>query len=436
MRSSIIRSIKARQVFSERRYPAVETTVITENDASGTALVVAGASTGIHEAKFIYDGGERWQGRGATKAAANINDTIAPALIGKNAANQSEIDDIIIGLDGTTDKSNLGANATGSVSAAVLKAGAASLGIPLYQHIGGVNAATLPPPAVRAFGGPRFGGGERAGTKPSHTFIAHGFDTFSEAAYACWNLHVTFGSLMEERYPVDPGYMYQVPHLLQIPPGMIGSTRELWDIMARTIDTCGYEGKVGMHIDVAAATYYEKEKEAYVGLFSDEDKSPGDMIDLYKEIVKTYPILVLEDPLDEEDYEGHAILTRELGIQIVGDDLFTTSVDRLKQGIEAGACNAVLLKVNQIGTISEAFDTVRLAYRNGYGLMPCDSRGEGIDIVDYTVGLGAGTVRECGVGPAANRFLAIEEELGSRAKFLGLEGLKRGVPKAAPAETC
>jgi enolase len=161
---------------------------------------------------------------------------------------------------------------------------------------------------------------------------------------------------------VEPGYIYQILHLLQIPPGMIKNIRELWDIMASTIDTCGYEGKVGMHIDVAAATYYGKEKEYCVGLFSDEDKSRDDMITMYKELVKTYPIIVLEDPLDEEDYEGHAVLTQELNIQIVGDDLFTTSANHLLTGVEVGACNAVLLIMNQIGTISETFDIVRLAY--------------------------------------------------------------------------
>lgn len=425
-RGSSIQSIRARQVFSERRYPGVETTVTTENGASATAVVVAGASTGVHEVQFAYDGGKRWKGKGATKAVSNVNDIIAPALIGKDAVRQGEIDNIIIELDGTKTKAKLGGNATASVSAAVLKAGAASLGIPLYQHIGGVNANRLPPPGVRTFGGPRFGGGEQAGTKPSHSFIAYGFDTFSEASYACWNLHVNFGSLMQDRYPVDPGYVYQIPHLLQIPPGMVESTWELWDIMAHTIDVCGYQGKVGMHIDVAAATYYEEEKQAYVGLFSKDDKTRDDMIEMYKAMLRKYPIVVLEDPLDEEDYEGHAVLTRELGIQIVGDDLFTTSVDRLMKGVGVGACNAVLVKVNQIGTISEAFDTVQLAHKNSYGVMPCSSRGEGVDIADYSVGLGAGTVRECGVGPSANRFLAIEAELGARARFLGIEGLKTG----------
>jgi len=425
-KGSLIKSVMARQVFSGRRYLAVETMVTTENGATGTAMVVAGASTGIHEVQFAYDGGTRWEGKGVMKAVSNVNDIIAPATIGKDAAKQDEIDNIIIELDGTKNKANLGGNATGSVSAAVLKAGAASLGIPLYQHIGGVNANTLPPPGVRAFGGPHYGDGQRSGSKPSHSFIAYGFDTFSEASYACWKLHITFVALIHKKYGIGQSSMLEIPQLFQIPPGIVDSNRELWDIMAETIDVCGYKGKVGMHIDVAAATYYEKEKDAFVGLFSREDKTRDDMIKLYKEMVSRYPFVIFEDPLDEEDYEGHALLTRELGVQVVGDDLFTTNVERLKKGIAVGACNTILLKVNQIGTISEAFDTVQLAYSKGYGIMPCSSRGEGADITDYAVGLGAGTIRESGVGPSANRFLQIEAELGSRAKFLGKAGFKIG----------
>ena len=419
-KGSLIKSVRARQVFTDRGHPGVETTVITENGAAGTAMVTAGQSVGKHEVQFAYDGGTLWKGLGVMKAVHNINDIIAPAIVGKDATKQGEIDNTMLELDGTENKSNLGGNATASVSAAVLKAGAASLGIPLYQHIGGVNANTLPPPEVGAFAGSRrYGGGQRSGGKPSYEFVAYGFDTFAEASYAGWNTQDTFLELLLKKYGVYGRY-------LVIPAGAVDSDRELWDMMVEAINTCGYDGKVGIQVDVAGGTYYEKEKDVFVGIFSREDKTMDDLIKIYKEMVKNYPFIILEDPLDEEDYEGHAILTRELGIQVVGDDLFTTNVKRLRQGIEVGACNTTLLKVNQVGTISEAFDTVQLAYSKGYGVMPCSSRGEGADIADYAVGLGTGTIRESGVGGTANRFLKIEAELGSRAKFLGKAGLKQG----------
>jgi enolase len=166
----------------------------------------------------------------------------------------------------------------------------------------------------------------------------------------------------------------------------------------------------------------------YVGIFSAEPKTRDDLFDIYRGMVRDYPFVILEDPLDEDDYVNTAILTKELGIQVVGDDLFTTNPARVQQGIDAGAANTVLLKVNQIGTISEALDMIQLAYRNGYGVMPCSSRGEGEDIADYCVGINAGTVRETGIGPGANRFLQIETELGRRALFLGRKGLKGKAP--------
>jgi len=423
-KGSLIKSVRARQVFTDRGHPGVETTVITENGAAGTAMVTAGQSVGKHEVQFAYDGGTLWKGLGVMKAVHNVNDIVAPAIIGKDATKQGEIDNIIIELDGTENKANLGGNTTGSVSAAVLKAGAASLGIPLYQHIGGVNANTLPPPGVGAFGGSlRYGGSPGSGGKPSYELVAYGFNTFSEASYACWNTQDAFGTLLEEKCGI---YTPSVRFIALIPSGVVDSDRELWNLMAEAINASGYEGKVGIQVDVAAGTYYDKEKDAFVGIFSREDKTKDDMIKLYKEMVKKYPFVILEDPLDEEDYEGHALLTRELGIQVVGDDLFTTNVERLKKGIEVGACNTVLLKVNQIGSISEAFDTVQLAYSKGYGVEPCSSRGEGPDIADYCVGLSAGTVRGRALGPIGSRFLQIEAELGSRAKFLGKAGLKTG----------
>lgn len=212
-------------------------------------------------------------------------------------------------------------------------------------------------------------------------------------------------------------------------PELFKHDREIWDLMVEAIGQSGNEGKIGIQVGVAAGTYYNKDKDVFEGLFSREDKTKDDLIALYRDMAKNYPFIVIEDPLDEEDYEGHAFLTRELGIQIVGDDLFTTNVERLKQGMEVGACNTVLLKVNQIGTISEAFDTVQLAYSKGYGVMPCQSRGEGADIADYAVGLSTGSIRGSGFNAAANRFIQIEKELGSRVKFLGKAGFKFGPAK-------
>ena len=200
--------------------------------------------------------------------------------------------------------------------------------------------------------------------------------------------------------------------------------REIWDLMVETINKLGYEGKIGIQVDVASETYWEEDQGRYIGIFSETPKTQDDLFKLYHLMVRDYPFVILEDPFDEDDYESHAILTRELDIQIVGDDLFTTDPVRVQKGIDAGAANTVLLKVNQIGTISEALDMIQLAYRNGYAVMPCSSRGEGEDIADYCVGINAATVRESATGPTGNRFLQIEAELGKRAKFLGRRALK------------
>ena len=190
--------------------------------------------------------------------------------------------------------------------------------------------------------------------------------------------------------------------------------------MTEAIENTGYAGRVGIQIDVAAGTYYDREKSVFQGLFSEKALTRDALIDLYHDIVETYPIVILEDPLEENDFQGHAILAKELGIEIVGDDLFVTNPVRLQEGIGVGAANAMLLKVNQVGTMSEAFDAVDLAYRHGYGVMPCASRGEGEAIADYVVGLGTGHMRG---GATSNRLLSIEAELGSTAKFLGKKGL-------------
>jgi len=419
---SKIKSVHARQIFSDRGHPGIEAAVTTEEGKTGTAIATAGVSIGKYEVQFVYDGGERWAGMGVQKAIDNVNTVIAPAIKGMDATRQREIDETMLKLDGTPNKTKLGGNATASVSAAALKAGAASLEIPLYQHIGGVNACILPVVGVVCVvGSEKYGGGKRSGGKPSYAFMAYGFKTFSEASYACWDIERRFSQLVNKKLKVRISSVMTMP---LIPHGVVNSDRDLWDLMTEAINGAGYKNKVGIQVDVAAGTYYEAKIDRFVGLFSKEDKTKEDLIELYREMVKDYPFVIVEDPLDEVDYEGHAAVTRELGIEVVGDDLFTTNIERLKRGIEAKACNAVLLKVNQIGTITEAFDVVQLAYRHGYGVMPCSSRGEGADIADYVVGLSTGHMREGGTGQTANRLLQIEEELGSNAKFIGKTGLK------------
>ncbi|MFO7697385.1 MAG: enolase C-terminal domain-like protein [Anaerolineae bacterium] len=418
-KGSRIESVVARQVYTWRNHPGIETTITTVNDAEGTAVVTAGLSVGDYEVKFAYDGGARFEGLGVQRAVDSVNNLIGPVLRGMDATRQIEIDRVMLELDGTPDRSHLGGNTIASVSAAVLKAGAASLGIPLYEHIGGVNACVLPVPGAGLMNGARrYGGGERAGDKPSYSMMCYGFDSFAEASYAAWDLEKHFKRALGKQLDLDPEFVRFIP------AGLIKHDRELWDIMTDVIVSRGYEGKVGLQVDVAAGTYFDNAKGVFVGLFSAEDKTYEDLFELYHWMVKEYPFVILEDPLDEDDFEGHARLTRELPIEIVGDDLFTTNPERVQRGIDIGAANAVLLKVNQVGTISEAFEMTRLAHRNGYGVMPCGSRGEGADIADYAVGLITGHLREGGSGETANRLLRIEAELGSRAQFAGKSGLR------------
>ena len=415
---TIIQSVTARQVFSDRGHPGVEATVTTAGGAQGVAICTAGISVGSHEVEFAYDGGSKWRGKGVMRAVNAVNELIAPVLKGMDAAQQQAVDQAMLDLG----KLKVGGNATAAVSAAALKAGAAALGIPLYQHIGGASACILPVPGVICLvGSDRYGSGERSGGKPSYSFMCYGFSSFSEASYAGWDISMEWSDVLNKKLGVPK---HSVTHAPGVPRGYVKDDREIWDLMVQTINKLGYEGKIGIQVDVASETYWEEDQGRYIGIFSETPKTQDDLFKLYHMMVKEYPFVILEDPFDEDDYESHAILTRELDIQIVGDDLFTTDPVRVQKGIDAGAANTVLLKVNQIGTISEALDMIQLAYRNGYAVMPCSSRGEGADIADYCVGINAATVRESATGPTGNRFLQIEAELGKRAKFLGRRALK------------
>ena len=419
--STLIKSVKARQVYSNRGKPGVEAVITTENGAVGRAMCTSGVSVGTHEVDFAFDGGKKFGGKGVQCVADRINTIAAPALIGVDTANQLAADNAILNIGGNG-KEALGGNATAALSAAVLKAGAAALGIPLYRHIGGAGAMYLPVPGVAMVAGDeRYGGGiTTPGGKPTMSVMAFGFHTFSEASYACWEVHTRFAEKMKRKF----GGLPNIRDFISVPAGIYSSDKEIWEEMLRTISEAGYEGKMGFQMDVATDTYHNKEDGKYYGLFDKAPKTKEQLYDFYMQIIKDYPFVIIEDPFNEDDYDTTAALTKESGIQIVGDDLFTTNPKRVAYGISKGAANTVLLKVNQVGTISEALEMIQYAYKFGYAVMPSDSRGEGAAIADYAVGINAGSVRESAIGDRGNRFLEIEEELGKNARFIGARGLK------------
>jgi enolase len=412
-----IQHVQAREILAQRGILSLEVTVVTDDGARGVSTPESGVSTGKHEAAFLLDGGERYNGLGVRRAAESVNAIIGPALEGMDVTAQQEIDRLMIELDGTPNKARLGANAIVGVSLAVLKAAADSSGLSLYRYIGGAGACTLPIPIVGIGTGGRYRDpGHSRWFKPSYEFAAYGAGRYSNAMYASWRCAEEVKRLLRARYPDRYAPAYHSSGLA----GVIEHDRELLEIMAESIVRCGYEGQVGIYFDCAADCYYEQEIDRYVGLFSPGEKSRDEVIALLKEFVIDYPIVSLEDPLHEEDFEGHAIATKELGIEVVGDDLFTTNMERLQQGIAMGAANSMVLKITQVGTVSEALAACRAALTHGYNVHPCGSRGDRDSIGDFAVGLNAGQVR----AGDHNRLFTIEEELGQSAGWLGKAAYK------------
>lgn len=412
-----IRSLAAREILAARGIVSLQVTVTVDNGACGVATPESGVSTGSHEAAFVLDGDERYKGLGVRRAAANVNDVIAPALLGMDVSAQAEIDRLMIELDGTANKARLGANAIVGVSLAVLKAAAASAGLPLYRYIGGAGARTVPIPVYGIGAGGRYREpGASRWFKPSYEFEAYGAGSYAEAIYWSWRCAEEVKKLLSRRYA---GKYFPAYHTTTL-AGVIDQDDELLDVMAESIVRCGYEGKMGIYFDCAADCYYERDIDRYVGLFSPGEKTRDEVIALLKGWVARYPIVSLEDPLHENDFAGHALATRELGIEIVGDDLFTTNVERLRQGMAAGAANSMVLKITQVGTVSEALTACRVAQTNGYNVHPCGSRGDRDSIGDFSVALNAGQVR----AGDHNRLVEIEEELGRAAVWPGRAAYK------------
>jgi len=427
MKGKEIASIYARQVLSDRGNLAVEATVVTKDGHKGTAVCTAGLSVGSHEIAFSYDDDARWLGQGVKSAVRCIEDVIAPRLKGMDVTRQHDVDYAMLEL--ASDPSLLiGGNATAAVSAAALKAGAAVQEIPLYRHIGGEEATVLPLASFGCYyGSARYDKLSRGGGKPTCSFIAYDFASFSEASEALGRVYHEWKEALWKRIGLRQTGMPEsavCSGFFNIPAGYFSCDMEIWDLASEIIEGCGYGGRIGLQIDIAADSFFDPKTGLYTGLFSPKQLTKEELIDFYQHMVDDYPFVCLEDPLNEDDYEGTAIITRKLGIQIVGDDLFTTTKERVEEGVRTGAANCVLLKVNQVGTISKALEMIQYAYENGYGVMPCLSRGENAAIADYSVGINASTIREAAFGVAGTRLREIERELGDRAVYLGRKALK------------
>jgi len=412
-----ITDVRAREIIDGRGTPTVEVDIWVDSFLRGRADVPSGRSTGSHEACEIRDGGSRYGGLGVRTAVDNVNRLIAPAVIGHDVTQQRYLDSLMKELDGTPQKSKLGANAMVGVSLAVAKAAASSLGTPLYKYINS-NSHTLPVPMMNLINGGKLASNDL--DFQEFIIMPVGAASFSQALEITNEVNSKLGKILLKRYGKlalnvgdEGGY---------VPP--ITSIREALDVLQQAVRETEWESTIVYALDVAATHLYDKNTRKYI--IEGGQMSVEELIDLYKELVSSYPIVSIEDPLDENDFEGFARITQKLGIQVVGDDLFVTNSERLRKGIETGAANALLWKVNQIGTLSEALDTAELAFRNRYGVVVSERSGETEDsaIADFAVALDAGQIKTGAPVRAErtckyNQLLRIEEELGSSARYAG-----------------
>jgi len=423
---STIFKIHAREVLDSRGNPTVETEVTLADGIKGRAIVPSGASTGEHEAVELRDGDkQRFLGKGVLKAVEHVNTKIAKALAGMEVADQRALDQKMIELDGTDNKGRLGANAILAVSMAAARAAANSFKQPLYQYLGGAGANLLPVPMMNILNG----GAHADNNVDFQEFMVMpvGAKSFSEALR--WGVEVfhTLKSVLKKR-----GYNTAVGDEGGFAPS-VKSNVEAIEVVLEAIQQAGYKpGKeIAIAVDPAASEFYQNGK--YVFKKSDKSaKSSDEMVRYWAKWVKDYPIVSLEDGLSEEDWDGWAALTKELGgkIQLVGDDIFVTNIEFLQKGIDQHVANSILIKVNQIGTVSETLDAIDLARRNGYTSVISHRSGETEDtfIADLAVATGAGQIK---TGSASrtdriakyNQLLRIEEELGAAARFLGIKAL-------------
>ena len=422
---SVIELVYAREVLDSRGNPTVEVEVALESGAVGRAIVPSGASTGAFEAVELRDGDKgRYIGKGVEKAVANVNEIIAPELEGMDAFDQPAIDALMIELDGTHNKGKLGANAILGVSMAVARAAAEELGLPLFQYIGGVNAKQLPVPMMNILNG-----GEHADNSvdvQEFMILPVGAKSFREGLRMGAEVFHSLKKVLSER-----GLACGVGDEGGFAPNL-GSNREALELIVEAIEKAGYKpgDDVKLGLDVAATEMYDKETKLYDLKHEGKKLTAEQMVDLYEEWVNNFPIVTIEDGLDEEDWDGWKVLTDRLGkkVQLVGDDLFVTNTERLERGIEAGVANSILIKVNQIGTITETLDAIEMAKRAGYTAVISHRSGETEDttIADLAVAVNAGQIKTGAPSRTDrvakyNQLLRIEEMLGEQARYCGMK---------------
>ena len=423
-----ILAIRAREVLDSRGNPTVEADVILESGALGRAIVPSGASTGEHEAVELRDGDKsHYLGKGVLQAVANVETVIAPELEGMDAANQRLIDQTMIALDGSPNKGKLGANAILAVSMACARAVAQTLEVPLYRYLGGINACVLPTPMLNVLNG-----GAHADSNvdfQEFMIMPVGAERFSEALrWSAETFHTLKGVLKKKGYNTAVGDEGGFAPSLK-------ANDEAVELILEAVTLAGYTPgeQICIALDPATSELYDKEKSRYIFKKSDKRELTSEqMAAFWEDWIRKYPIVSIEDGLAEDDWEGWRILTDKVGqkIQLVGDDLFVTNSKRVQRGIEEGVANAILIKVNQIGTVTETLEAIELGRRYGYTSIMSHRSGESEDtfIADLAVATGVGQIKTGSVSRTDriakyNQLLRIEEELGSGAVYLGLESL-------------
>lgn len=415
-----ITDVYAREIMDSRGNPTVEVEVLAGENVCGRAGVPSGASTGQFEAVELRDGGERYLGRGVQMAVDNVNTKIAPEIIGMNVFDQAAIDRVMLQLDGTDNKSNLGANATLGVSMAVARAGASALRIPLYRYLGGVSAKRMPVPMMNILNG-----GRHADNKvdfQEFMIMPVGACCFKEGLRMCSEIYHTLKKTLKEKnlstaVGDEGGFAPNVT-----------DAKEALGLIAEAIQKAGYRlgEDIAIALDVAASEFYNREFGKYVFEGEEVIRSSDEMVAYYEMLVSEFPIISIEDPMDEEDWEGWKLMTERLGdkVQLVGDDLFVTNTRRLQKGIDKEVANAILIKVNQIGTLTEAFEAIELAKISGYNNIISHRSGETEDsiIADIAVAFQTGQIKTgapCRSERVAkyNQLLRIEDELGEQAHY-------------------